>query len=118
MTDFKYFELIAYFYSGIFGQIKQGIEFDMAVSIKLDSYWFYPETENRLSNLIVLIHCLNVRYAMNKVFTVKQIEVYRNQLELIKDDDLTIWLNQEEIEHLNETISQLNTEIDDFLSKS
>jgi hypothetical protein len=118
MSNFKYYELIAFFYAGIFGQIKQGIAFEMAINVSFDSFWLYPEDDNRLSNLIVLIHYLNVEYATHKVFTEKQVELYKNQLELIKDDDLAIWLKEEELEHLNETILQLNSEIDDFLSKS
>jgi hypothetical protein len=118
MTNLKYYRLIAYFYSTIFDIVKQNVEIDIALSRTLDGYWFYPEDENRLSNLIVVIHFMNVEYAMNKVFTKAQIKLYKDQLELIKDDDLTIWLNEEELTDLNETISQLNTEIDDFLNKN
>ena len=118
MTDFKYFELIAYFYSSIFAQVKQGIDFDMAVNSTLDGYWSFPEYENRLSNLIVQIQYLNVKFAMNKSFTAKQIEIYKHQLELIKNDDLATWLSLDELEHFNETVYHLNAEIDDFLQKN
>lgn len=115
MTDFKYYELIAFFYHSIFDQIKQGIAFDMAVNISLDSFWFYPEHEHRLSNLIVLIQSFHVTYAMDKSFTKKEIDVYKNQLELIKNDDLSIWLSPDELEHFNESVFNLNAEIEDFL---
>lgn len=117
MENFKYYELIASFYSTIFNIIRQGSEFNMAVNRTLDAYWFYPEPENRLSNLIVLIHCLHVEYAMNKEFTKNQTEFYKKQLESIKEDDLTGWLNEEEIEHLNESILILNSNIDNFYNK-
>jgi hypothetical protein len=118
MKNLKYFELIAYFYSSIFSQMKQGIDFDMALNSRLDDYWFYPEFENRLSNLIVEIQYLNVKYATHKKFTEKQIEGYRHQLELIKNDDLNIWLSPDELEHFNETVYNLNAEIDDFLQRT
>lgn len=117
MTNFKYYELIAFFYAGIFDQIKQGVAFEMAVNISVDSFWLYPEQENRLSNLILHIHFLNVKYAMNKSFNANQIEVYKNQLELIKNDDFTEWLKPDELEHLNESIYNLNAEIENFLHK-
>jgi hypothetical protein len=117
MTNFKYFELIAYFYSSIFDQVKQGIDFDMAVNSRLDDYWFFPEYENRLTNLVVGIQYLNVKFAIHKTFTAKQIEVYKTQLELIKDDDLSVWLAQEELEDFNETVFLLNYEIETFLQK-
>jgi hypothetical protein len=115
MTTFKYFELIAFFYAGIFEQIKQGIAFDMAVNISFDNLWLFPEHENRLSNLILQTQYLNVKYAMHKSFTPKQIEVYKNQLELVNNEDLVFWLNPDELEHLNETIYNLDSEIDIFL---
>lgn len=118
MTNFKYFELIAFFYTGIFDQIKQGIAFDMAVNISFDCLWLFPEQENRLSNLVVLIQNAHIKYAMNKTFTEKQIEVYKRQLELIKNDDLTTWLSPDELEHFNETVYNLNVEIDDFLQRT
>jgi hypothetical protein len=118
MSNFKYFELIAYFYSSIFAQVKQGIDFDMAVNSRLDDYWFFPEYENRLTNLVVQIQYLNVKFAMNKSFTAKQIEIYKHQLELIKNDDLTAWLSPDELEHFNETVYNLNAEIDDFLQSN
>lgn len=117
MTNFKYFELIAYFYSSIFGQVKQGIDFDMAVNSRLDDYWFFPEYENRLTNLVVQIQYLHIKYAMYKNFTAKQIEGYKTQLELIKDDDLSVWLAPEELEDFNENIFLLNYEIETFLQK-
>jgi hypothetical protein len=118
MNRFNYFQLIAYFYNGVFDQIKQGSNFEMAVNQSEDDSWLYPESDNRLSNLVVFIHFLNIKYAMHKTFTAKQIEVYKNQLELIKDDDLSVWLAQEELEHFHETIYNLNAEIDNFLNKA
>ena len=118
MINFRYFELIAFFYAGIFDQIKQGTAFEMAVNISFDSFWSYPEQENRLSNLILTIHGLNVDYAMNKSFAAKQIEIYENHLEWIKSDDLTRLLEPYELEHFNETIYNLNIEIDRFRKKS
>ncbi|MDX2282360.1 MAG: hypothetical protein NW218_22405 [Saprospiraceae bacterium] len=117
MNRFNYFQLIAYFYNGVFDQIKQGSNFEMAVNQSEDDSWLYPESDNRLSNLVVFIHFLNIKYAMHKTFTAKQIEVYKNQLELIKDDDLSVWLAPEELEHFNETVFLLNYEIETFLQK-
>lgn len=117
MESFNYYALIVSFYAGIFDQIKQGIAFEMAAAMSNNDLWAYPEDENRLSNLIVEIHYLNVQYAMNKAFIATQIEFYRDLLESIKEDDLTEWLNEEEIEHLNESILILNSNIDNFYNK-
>jgi hypothetical protein len=117
MKKIKYFETIALFYSGIFDQIKQGIDLNSAISIEFDSDWQYPEKENRLSNLIVLIHCLDTVYALHKSFTSKEIELYQEHLAFIKDEDLTQWLDKDELEHFNETVFLLNYEIETFLQK-
>lgn len=108
MENFQYFELIAFFYRGIFDQIRQGQSFEQAVNSTLDDFWLYPEHENRLANLIVQIQYLFVIYSMTKSFTPKQIEVYKTQLDLVKNDDLNTWLNQEELAHLNESIIDMN----------
>lgn len=118
MKTFNYFELIAFFYSGIFNLIKQGSSFDMATNQSQDDFWHYPEIQNRLSNLVTFIHFLNIKYALHKKFTAQQIEVYKHQLELIKNDDLTAWLRPDELEHFNETVYNLNAEIEEFLSKA
>jgi hypothetical protein len=118
MKTFNYFQLIAFFYSGIFDLIKQGSNFDMATNQSQDDFWHYPESDNRLSNLVSFIQFLNIKYALNKTFTERQIEVYRHQLELIKNDDLTTWLSLDELEHFDETVYNLNAEIEDFLSKT
>jgi hypothetical protein len=117
MRTFNYFQLIAFFYSGIFDLIKQGSNFEMATNRTLDDFWHYPENENRLSNLVILIQNAHIKYAMYKTFTARQIEVYKHQLELIKDDDLTLCLCPDELEHFNETVYNLNAEIDDFLQR-
>lgn len=116
MNDFNYFELIASFYYGIFDQIRQGISIDMSVNQSLDDFWLYPEYDNRLPNLVVLVQYLHIKYSFNKSFTKTQIEIYKNQIELIKNDDLCIWLSSDELNHLNETIKALNSTIENNLS--
>lgn len=117
MKKIKYFETIALFYSGIFDQIKQGIDLNSAISIEFDRSWQYPEKENKLSNLIVLIHYLDTVYALHKSFNIKEIELYKEHLEFIKDEDLIQWLDKDELEDFNENIFLLNYEIETFLQK-
>ncbi|MFM9948080.1 MAG: hypothetical protein ACKV1O_09095 [Saprospiraceae bacterium] len=111
MGNFTYFELIAFFYYGVFDQVKQGTSFEMAVNSSFDNFWSYPEYEHRLPNLIIQIQYLHIKYSFNKSFTSKQVEVYKKQLELIKNDDLSTMLNEDELYHLNELIEILDNEI-------
>ncbi len=115
MKKINYFEIIALFYSGIFDQIKQGIDFNSAIAIEFDSSWQFPEEEHRLSNFIILIHCLSATYALRKAFTMKEIELFRGYHDITKYEELQLSLNQEELEHLDETIYNLNFEINNFM---
>lgn len=118
MRQIKYFEIIALFYSGVFDQIRQGIDMNSAISIEFDSFWKYPEKENSLSNFIILIHCLNAVYSLHKTFTKKEIELFKEYYELTKNIDLTNWLDIDEIEHFNEKVYNLNSFIDDFVQNA
>lgn len=112
MTNFNYYELLAFFYSGIFKQVKQGIDLDQAIIIIDDAFWMFPEEQYYLNNLIVCIHYMNVAYALEKNFTPKQVEVYKTQLKLVKENvNISEWLTSDEMEHFTETIDQLNYEI-------
>ena len=119
MDKLNYFQTIAFFYSGIYNQIKQNRTFDQSLYLELDDMWLYPENEYLLNNLIVNIHYLNVIYATKREFTPKQIEVYKNQLKLVqKNTNISEWLTADELEHFNETIDQLNYEIDNWESEN
>lgn len=115
MKKIKYFEIIALFYSGIFDQIRQGIDLHSAINIEFDSSQKYPEKENSLSNFIVLIHCLTAVYSLHKSFTKKEIDLFMEYSEYIKHKDLIHWLDKDELEHFNETVYNLNATIEAFL---
>ena len=57
-------------------------------------------------------------YSLHKSFSKKEIEVFTAYFEWAKYDDLTQWLDSDELEHFNETVYHLNAEIDDFLQKN
>ncbi len=115
MTNFKYFKLIAFYYNGIFGLIKQGTPIDQANIRGYDDFWLYPENDNYLNNLIVYLHFMNVVFALRKSFTFKQIEVYKNQLKLVNENiNISDWLSSDEMEHFKESVSQLNFEIENW----
>jgi hypothetical protein len=89
-----------------------------AISIEFDSSWKYPEKENFLSNFIILIHCLNAVYSINKIFSKKEIELFKEYFEQSEHKDFIHWLDKDESEHFNETVYLLNTLIDDFLQRT
>jgi hypothetical protein len=115
MTNFSYFELIAFFYSGIFKHVKQDTDFDQANIRVYDDLWLFPEEQNYLNNLIVYINYMNVVYILRKRFTTKQIEVYKNQLKLVHENiNIQELLSEDEYEHFIETLNQLNYEIENW----
>ena len=115
MANFNYFKEIAFYYTGIFGLMKQGDDIAHANARGGNDYWLFPEEQNYLNNLIILIHYMNVVYALRKNFTIKQIEVYKNQLKLVQDNiTISEWLSSDEIEHFTETVDQLNYEIENW----
>ncbi len=115
MYNLNYFQVIAFFYSGIYNQIKQKRTFEQSLNSEFDDMWLYPENEYLLNNLIVIIQYLNVKYATTKKFTSQQIELYKNQLKLVQEKiNLSEWLSEDEMEHFTETLDQLNYEIENW----
>jgi hypothetical protein len=58
---------------------------------------------------------MNVVYAINRSFTFKQIEVYKNQLNLVKENiNISDLLTSDEMEHFTETLNQLNYDIENW----
>ena len=115
MYNLNYFQVIAFFYSGIYNQIKQKRTFEQSLNSEFDDMWLYPENEYLLNNLIVIIQYLNVKYATTKKFTSQQIELYKNQLKLVQEKiNLSEGLSEDEMEHFTETLDQLNYEIENW----
>ncbi len=115
MNNINYFQVIAFFYSGIYNQIKQNRTFEQSLHSEHEDMWLYPENENLLNNLIVNIHYLNVIYAMRKNFTIKQIELHKSHLKLVHENiNIQALLSEDEYEHFTETLNQLNYEIENW----
>ena len=115
MTSYKYYELIASYYAVIFDCVKQGTNIDQSNIRSYDDLWLFPESENYLHNLVVYIQFMKVIYALRRAFTHKLIEVYKKQLQLVQENiKVSDWLSEEELEHFNETVDQLNYEIENW----
>jgi len=107
MKKWKYFELIAYYHKSFFVAIEQNITIDMAISTTFESYFFYPEEEYLIANLISTIQNINIQISLLKRVNRGSVELLQNQLLKVSNDFLQSELEVDEIEHLKEDIEEV-----------
>lgn len=114
MKNVNYFEVIAFYYRGIYDLIKQGQSFKQAEAISFESFWLYPENENQINNLILLVESINVEFSLTKKFRKQAVDLYKKLNGQIAEMDLTKYLTDNELEVFNESIEVLNADLKEY----
>ena len=107
MKNWNYFELVATYYIAYFALIEQGVNVIEANDRIIDDFYFYPEDENVLSNLISIIQNITIQLCLLKKVHKSSIDAFQKQLLLLNNDVLNQELNAKEYEHLKESIEEL-----------
>lgn len=107
MKKWKYFELIAYYHRSFFQSIGQNSTIDTAIAITFDSYFFYPEDEYLIANLISNIQNINIQISLLKRVNREAVTLFEKQLLNVSDKILDEALKTDEIEHLKEDIEEV-----------
>ncbi|CAH0337464.1 hypothetical protein FVB9288_03227 [Flavobacterium sp. CECT 9288] len=111
MGNWKYYQLIVTFYKALFGSIEQGIPIKDATHRVFEDFWFFPEEENILSNLVSLVQYITVLFSFDKTISIKLINLFNQQVEKLNLINLKEKLSADEIEHLEETIDKIKFKI-------
>jgi hypothetical protein len=111
MKNWEYFELIATYYRTYFALIEQGVNTIEANNRVIDDFYFFPENENVLSNLISLIQNINIQVSLFKKVYKSSANTFLSQLQLVNNELLSQELNNKEVEHLKESIKELKAKL-------
>lgn len=114
MKTFNYFETIAIFHQGIWGQLRQGISLEQSIAISFDSMWLYPEEEHVLNNMVILIELINVELGIHKKMRKQASDLYQKLQKQIKVIDLKLLMSEYEIEAFEESIEVLDSDLLDY----
>ena len=112
MGNWKYYQLIATFYGAFFDLVGQGVTYGDAINRVFNDFWFFPEENNKLVNLISLTQYIEVKFSMDNKINNDLVVLFNSQIEKMNSINLEENLTLEEIEHLTETIDEINYKID------
>ena len=76
-----------------------------------EGYFFYPEDENLIWNLISNIQNINIQIALSKRVNKGSVDLFNNQLLAISETLLANVLGLAEVEHLKEDIDELSCKL-------
>lgn len=107
MKNWNYFELTATLYKSYFLYKEQGDSSEHAIARMGLDFWFYPENENIVENLLLITTSLSVKISLFKKVNKRSVDLFKNQLLMINDDLLSNELEPNEKEHLTETIEEI-----------
>lgn len=111
MKNWTYNELITCISNNFQSQIEQGLPISQAIGLVLEDFWFYPENENVIENLIDIIEIIKLRIDNLGIAYSKSIELYERQLNLLTDELLKTQLTNEEEILLKQSITDLNEKL-------
>lgn len=111
MRNWNYFELIASLYKSFFLYKEQGDSSEKSIARMGLDFWFFPEEENVLENLLLINVTLSISLSLFKKVDDKMIRIFEKQLSLINNEFLSLNLNDKEMEHLTETIDEIKYKI-------
>jgi hypothetical protein len=114
MSNWNYFELIAIYYRSYFGLINQGELLSNANNRNINDFWFLPNEENLLANLITIIQYINIEVSVSKFVSKSANDIFTKQLTLIDEKLINQFLSEKEKEHLLEGIDDLKMKIKQF----
>lgn len=111
MNNWKYYELIAHYYSSFFSCLEQNRSTEMAIATTFESYYFYPKEANVIVNLVAIIQNIKLQIALLKSVNNISIDLFRTQLTIIDYTLLSTEMEPNEIDHLNETIAEIEQKL-------
>lgn len=114
MGNWKYYQLIATFYRALFTLIAQGVKINDAIHRVFEDFYFFPEKENMLSNLVIKIQYINMLCSLDNNINSTLVDSFNLQLEKINELKIEDYLDIEEIENLKESIDELKFKIKDI----
>lgn len=106
MGDWKYYELIATFYRAFVSLMTQGTTGKESINRTFDDFWFLPEENNILTNMISLVQYIDVKIALGDEIADRLVDLFNLQQEKLNALKLEDYLSPEEIEHLKESIEE------------
>jgi hypothetical protein len=112
MKNWKYFEVIATYFRTYFIFISQGQSTSDANNRNLEDFWFLPNEENILINLIVLIQYIHIEISTTKMISKQIINKFYEQLKMLNNDLINDYLDNNEQEHLQELIEELKYQLE------
>ncbi len=111
MKNWTYNELIACINNNFQSQIDQGLSISDAIGLVSSDFWFYPENECVIENLINIIRTLNLCIKHLGCVNEKSVAVYHKQLNLLTDELLNAQLREEEVILLKQSAIDLNEKL-------
>jgi hypothetical protein len=112
MNNWRYYQIITTFYRSFVNLVGQGVTYDEAINRTFEDFWFYPPDKNELVNLICLIQFVDVKFAIDKRISQDLVSIFKLQVEKINLIKLDEYLSIDEVDHLKETISEVEYKID------
>jgi hypothetical protein len=108
MKYWTYEELVTCIKNNFQSQIDQGLPVLQAIGVVSSDFWFYPENECIVENLIDITQTLHL--CINHIGYVNEesIAVYHRQLNLLSDELLKAQLTDDEVVLLGQSIEDLN----------
>ena len=107
MKNWKYYELIAHYYSSYFSAVEQNRTIEIAIATIAEDYFFYPENENLTANLITTVQNLKIQISLLKKVNKGSVDLFRNLLSLVDEKSMKIELEPNEYEHFKESIEEI-----------
>ena len=111
MKKLNYFQLIAIFYRAYLNYSVKGQTNEESAHRVFEDFWAMPEEKNYLYNYIVLLQYINIVFLMNDEINIELEKLYKKQINLVSTKTIEENLNADEIEHLNESIEDIEIKI-------
>jgi len=86
MKNWKYYELITYYYGSYFSAIEQNRSVEMAIGSTFEDYFFYPKEENLVSNLVTIIQNIKIQISLLKKVNKGSVDLFKTQLSFINNE--------------------------------
>jgi len=107
MKNWEYKELIAALNESYSNLLIQNEEPNQAVSRVFEDFYFYPEEENRVENLITTMNTVRLRIENLGFAYYQETEFLKKQSKIVSDELLQKELNKEEVKDLKKELSKL-----------
>ena len=114
MEKWKYFELIAFYYRNFFAALQQNKDINLAIQRSFDDYLFEPKEKYKFLYVIISIQDLEIQISMLNKVSKQSVDFYLKQLEIISTENINEYLLPNEVEHLQESILELNCKLENM----